>query len=52
MNIFGIIPARTCSNRYPGKPMVKLFGKPMIGHVYDRVSSNNLLSLTAVATCD
>ena len=52
MNILGIIPARMGSSRYPGKPMVKLFGKPMIGHVYERVSSNNLLSLTAVATCD
>ena len=29
MNILGIIPARMGSSRYPGKPMVKLFGKPI-----------------------
>ena len=40
------------STRFPGKPMANLLGKPMIGHVYDRVSKNNQLYLTAVATCD
>ena len=52
MNILGIIPARMGSSRYPGKPMVKLFGKPMIGHVYERVSLNTQILLTVVATCD
>jgi 3-deoxy-manno-octulosonate cytidylyltransferase (CMP-KDO synthetase) len=32
--------------------MAPLLGKPMIGHVYERVSRNPLLTLTAVATCD
>jgi len=32
--------------------MARLLGKPMIGHVYDRVSQNALLSATVVATCD
>lgn len=40
------------SSRFPGKPLAKLLGKPMIGHVYERVARNPLLSLTAVATCD
>jgi 3-deoxy-manno-octulosonate cytidylyltransferase (CMP-KDO synthetase) len=40
------------SSRYPGKPMAIIAGKPMIGHVYERVSKSPLLSLTAVATCD
>jgi 3-deoxy-manno-octulosonate cytidylyltransferase (CMP-KDO synthetase) len=40
------------SSRFPGKPMARLLGKPMIGHVYERVSRNPLLTLTAVATCD
>lgn len=32
--------------------MAKINGKPMIGHVYERVIQSNLLSMTAVATCD
>ena len=52
MNIIALIPARMGSSRFPGKPMVKILGKPMIGHVYERVSQSSLLNLTAVATCD
>jgi 3-deoxy-manno-octulosonate cytidylyltransferase (CMP-KDO synthetase) len=52
MNILALIPARMGSSRFPGKPMVEILGKPMIGHVYDRVSHSKVLSLTAVATCD
>jgi 3-deoxy-manno-octulosonate cytidylyltransferase (CMP-KDO synthetase) len=52
MNILALIPARMASSRFPGKPMAPLLGKPMIGHVYERVSRNSLLSVTAVATCD
>jgi 3-deoxy-manno-octulosonate cytidylyltransferase (CMP-KDO synthetase) len=52
MNIVALIPARMGSSRFPGKPMAPLLGKPMIGHVYERVSQNDLLSVTAVATCD
>ena len=40
------------SSRFPGKPMAKILGKPMIGHVYERVSRSPMLTLTAVATCD
>ena len=36
MNILAIIPARMGSSRFPGKPMAKILGKPMIGHVYER----------------
>ncbi len=52
MNIIALIPARMGSTRFPGKPMAKILGKPMIGHVYERVSKSPLLSQTAVATCD
>lgn len=52
MNILALIPARMGSSRFPGKPMAKILGKPMIGHVYERVSKSTLLNLTAVATCD
>jgi 3-deoxy-manno-octulosonate cytidylyltransferase (CMP-KDO synthetase) len=52
MNILALIPARMGSTRFPGKPMAKIHGKPMIGHVYDKVSKSSLLNMTAVATCD
>jgi len=52
MNILALIPARMGSSRFPGKPMAKILGKPMIGHVYERVSRSEVLCMTAVATCD
>ncbi len=52
MKIAALIPARMGSSRFPGKPLAKLLGQPMIGHVYERVTRNPLLSVTAVATCD
>lgn len=52
MNILALIPARMGSSRFPGKPMAKIMGKPMIGHVYERVSKSPALLMTAVATCD
>lgn len=52
MNILALIPARMGSSRFPGKPMAPILGKPMIGHVYERVAQSPLLTQTAVATCD
>jgi 3-deoxy-manno-octulosonate cytidylyltransferase (CMP-KDO synthetase) len=52
MKILAIIPARMGSSRFPGKPMATILGKPMIGHVYERVSKSPLLDMVAVATCD
>jgi len=52
MKILALIPARMGSSRFPGKPMALISGKPMIGHVFKRVSKNSLLTQTAVATCD
>ncbi len=52
MNILALIPARMGSSRFPGKPMASILGKPMIGHVYERVARCDILDLTAVATCD
>ena len=52
MKILALIPARMGSSRFPGKPMAQLLGKPMIGHVYDRVRRSPVLTATAVATCD
>jgi len=52
MNILALIPARMGSTRFPGKPMAKILGKPMIGHVYENVTKCDLLTKTVVATCD
>jgi 3-deoxy-manno-octulosonate cytidylyltransferase (CMP-KDO synthetase) len=52
MKILALIPARMGSSRFPGKPMAPILGKPMIGHVYERVAKSSMLSMTAVATCD
>ena len=52
MKILALIPARMGSSRFPGKPMAPILGKPMIGHVYERVAKSPMLSMTAVATCD
>ena len=40
------------SSRFPGKPMARIHGIPMIGHVYFRTAMSNLLGATYVATCD
>ena len=52
MNILALIPARMGSSRFPGKPMAEILGKPMIGHVYNRVKQCSLLDKIVVATCD
>ena len=52
MKIIAIIPARMGSSRFPGKPMKKINGLPMILHVFNNVKKNKLLSDVVVATCD
>ena len=49
-DILGIIPARYASSRFPGKPLVKIKGKPMIQWVYERASAH--FSHLVVATDD
>ncbi len=50
MKYIGIIPARYASTRFPGKPLALLDGKPVIQHVYERVSGH--LDDVLVATDD
>lgn len=50
--VVAVIPARYLSNRFEGKPLALIFGKPMIQHVYERAQAIPLLSLVAVATDD
>ena len=50
MKFLAIIPARYASTRFPAKPLALLGGKPMIQHVYERVSQ--VLDDVVVATDD
>ena len=52
MNIAGIIPARMASMRFPGKPLAKICGVPMVGHVYFRSKMSKVLRDVYIATCD
>ena len=52
MKVIAIIPARMNSTRFPGKPLAKIHGMPMIGHCYHRVNMCMDLMDTYVATCD
>jgi 3-deoxy-manno-octulosonate cytidylyltransferase (CMP-KDO synthetase) len=47
-----VIPARFGSSRFPGKPLAHVGGKPLIQHVYERVSAAASISNILVATDD
>jgi 3-deoxy-manno-octulosonate cytidylyltransferase (CMP-KDO synthetase) len=48
----GIVPSRMASARFPGKPLARLAGYPMIEHVYRRARRCGLLDDIYLATCD
>lgn len=50
--VVAIIPARYQSNRFEGKPLATIMGKPMIQHVYERAIKVPMLTRVAVATDD
>jgi len=50
--VIAIIPARYQSNRFEGKPLALIQGKPMIQHVVERAQRVALLSQVVVATDD
>ncbi len=50
--VVAIIPARYDSNRFPGKPLALINGKPMIQHVVERARAVQTLSRVVVATDD
>jgi len=50
--VVAIIPARYHSNRFEGKPLALINGKPMIQHVVERAQTVSLLSRVVVATDD
>jgi 3-deoxy-manno-octulosonate cytidylyltransferase (CMP-KDO synthetase) len=52
MNVVGIVPARYGSTRFPGKPLARIAGKPLIQHVVERCQKAKALSEVIVATDD
>lgn len=50
--VVAIIPARYKSNRFEGKPLARICGKPMIQHVVERARQIPVLSRVVVATDD
>lgn len=52
VDVVAIIPARYESNRFRGKPLATINGKPMIQHVVERAKNVDLLSRVIVATDD
>ena len=47
-----IIPARWASTRFPGKPLVKLHGKPLVQHVWERAGRAKRVGRIIIATDD
>lgn len=50
--IIGVIPARMGSSRFPGKPLEKIVGMPMLGHVFKRSKMSTALDEVYIATPD
>src|ERR1041385_9061295 len=51
-NVFGLIPARYASTRFPGKPLHPIDGKALLQHVVERCKLARSLSEVIVATDD
>jgi 3-deoxy-manno-octulosonate cytidylyltransferase (CMP-KDO synthetase) len=47
-----VIPARMAASRFPGKPLVRILGLPMVEHVRRRVMLSDAVDDVYVATCD
>ncbi|MCI0449530.1 MAG: 3-deoxy-manno-octulosonate cytidylyltransferase [Chlorobi bacterium] len=52
LTVIGVIPARYGSTRLPGKPLIKINGKPIIQHVYESAMKSKKLNRLIVATDD
>ena len=50
MKAVGVIPARYGSTRFPGKPLAKILGKPLLQWVIEAAKSSQRLSEVIVAT--
>ncbi len=52
MRVIVGIPARMGSTRFPGKPLAKILGLPMVEHVYKRCRLAKHVDDVFIATCD
>ena len=52
IRVIAIIPARMASSRFPGKPLKKICGLPMVEHVRRRTLLSGAFAEVFVATCD
>ena len=52
MKIFGFIPARMASSRFPGKPLFPICGMPMVEHVVHRARMYKHWDGLFLTTCD
>ena len=52
MKVYGIIPSRFGSSRFPGKPLADLAGKPLVAWVVEAVQKAKSLDMVLVATDD
>jgi spore coat polysaccharide biosynthesis protein SpsF len=50
MKIIGLIQGRMQSKRLPGKVMLEILGKPMVWHIYNRLTKCKFLDLVTVST--
>lgn len=48
----GVIPARYAAQRFPGKPLALIAGKPLVQRVYEQAAKANRLDKVVVATED
>ena len=47
-----IIPVRMGSSRFPGKPLKKISGIPLVAHCYYRAKKSKMVKDVFIATCD
>lgn len=50
LKIIGVIQARMHSTRLPGKAMLEILGKPILWHIYNRLSHCKKLSQVVIST--
>jgi 3-deoxy-manno-octulosonate cytidylyltransferase (CMP-KDO synthetase) len=50
--ILGFVPARMAASRFPGKPLARILGRPMIEHVFRRAQKFKNWDGLYLATCD
>ena len=52
MSILAVIPVRMGSSRFPGKPLKKINGIPMVQRVIENCTKSKLITNLVTATCD